>query len=133
MTDATPGVAERIGRALGLLLLAAALLLAWPGVRAVRADQPDMTPVAEDEYAGRTASPAVPPAVAGEACEDAAPVRSARLPLPLPTDPRTEGAGKDADGGFVLLNNRGYGYGASDGPDPRQWLEIERRHRAGRD
>jgi len=51
-----------LARVLAVLLLAAALLLSWPGVRAVRADEPDMTPIGAEDYAAWAAHDAAPAA-----------------------------------------------------------------------
>lgn len=132
---------ERIGagleRVLALVALAAALLLSWPGVRAVRADEPDMTPVGPADFPLWPADAADAPAAApAEACDDtpagAAPhadVAAAARPVPVPPALRPGQPGVEARPGVVLLNNRGYNYGGSAGPDPAQWLEIEREDR----
>jgi hypothetical protein len=128
-------ISTGLGRVLALVALGVALLLSWPGVRAVRADEPDMTPVGAADLplwpadAADTAADA-----AAEACDDAGaggapradPGAAAARPVPTPPVMRPGQPGVEARPGVVLLNNRGYNYGGSAGPDPAQWLEIER-------
>lgn len=127
-----------LGRVLALVALAAALLLSWPGVRAVRADEPDMTPVGPADYplwpkdAADAPAAADPAAACDDTADSAAPradVAAAARPVPVPPALRPGQPGVEARPGVVLLNNRGYNYGGSAGPDPAQWLEIEREGR----
>jgi len=114
-------------RALAILLFAVALLLSLPGIRVARADEPDMTPVSPDEFVSVEASPA-------DTCEStpaapapsAAPVRTAQRVAPAPPDLRPGEPGVEASPGVVVLNNRGYNYAPTQGPNPAQWLEVER-------
>lgn len=138
---------SRTVNTLGLLLVAAAIALSWPGVRAVRADEPDMTPVGAADYSPapdfeRVLSPSASPGFGGvtpdaspEACGDPAAQRAdsraraqllAGIPQPRPGEP-----GIESQPGVVLLNNRGYNYGATDGPNDAQWLQLEREMLAG--
>jgi hypothetical protein len=117
----------QVGRALGLVVALVALLLSLPGVRAVRAGEPDMTPVGRDDFDRHTGSDLF--AVQGSpseaqdpaACGDPAkrePVKPVvRIALP-PTDGDSEGV--------ILLNNRGYNYGSAPAPDDAHWQQIER-------
>ena len=123
-----------IVNALGLLLLALALLLSIPGIHAARADEPDMTPVGPADYAGllpdTAEAPAAPEANDPEACGD--PEQKARgdrarqqLLAGIP-QPRPGESGVDAGNGVVFLNNRGYNYGSNAGPSDAQFLRLER-------
>ena len=108
------------GRALGVLLFVVALLLSIPGVRAVRAGEPDMTPVGIEDLRDR--GPSVPAAPGPEACGDpsvasASERQRAKLAVQLPPTKAGEGAGEEPTG-FILLNNRGYNYGPPTDPDP---------------
>ncbi len=117
-------------RFIGLSVFVAALLLSLPGVRAVRAGEPDMTPVGGEDFRGlepssRTPVEKSPPAgQATEACGDSTPRepanRVARIPLP---------PAQDGSAGMILLNNRGYNYGSATAPDDAQWQQIEREMR----
>jgi hypothetical protein len=120
-----------LARVLAVLLLATALLLSWPGVRAVRADEPDMTPIGADDYGAWTERDAAPAAADAEACEDpsakdAPPAARARGPLPASPEMRPGQPGMEARPGVVILNGRGYNYGAGAEVDPAQWAEAER-------
>jgi len=120
-----------LARVLAVLLLAAALLLSWPGVRAVRADEPDMTPIGAEDYAAWAAHDAAPAAAADAACEDPSakdvpPGTHARAALPEAPEIRPGQPGVEARPGVVILNGRGYNYGAGAEVDPAQWAEAER-------
>lgn len=128
-TKRNPSLRSLVANTLGLSLVAATLALSLPGVHAVRADEPDMTPVGSDDYAGLVPMPpaALAPAVeqpSAEACADPAAQRAdatARQRLLAGV------AGKSPDQpGVVLLNNRGYNYGASEGPAGPPGLRVDR-------
>jgi hypothetical protein len=117
-------------RALGVLLFVVALLLSIPGVRAVRAGEPDMTPVGVEDLRGREQADLVvgdrtqPAAPGPEACGDPSSVtvaehKRAQLAVQLPPKQAGDPAG-DGPTGFILLNNRGYNYGPPAEPDPAQ-------------
>jgi hypothetical protein len=124
--------------ALGLLVVAAALSLTLPGVRSVQADEPDMTPASAQEYVDLDAKAAAPaaPTAAPEACGDPAasqPAQAktrAQLLAGMPQAGAGEAGAEDREG-VVLLNNRGYNYGAEQGPTAAQLRQIERELRAG--
>lgn len=127
----TDDAATLLARVLAVLLLAAALLLSWPGVRAVRADEPDMTPIGADDHAAWAEHDAAPAAPAAEACEDPStkgtpPPARAHAALPASPEIRPGQPGVEARPGVVILNRRGYNYGAGAEVDPAQWAEAER-------
>lgn len=115
-----------LGRALGVLLFVVALLLSIPGVRAVRAEEPDMTPVGIEDLRGHgpggsmAADPSAPAAQGPEACGDPSagttPGKRAQLAVQLPAAQAGEGSARQPEG-FILLNNRGYNYGPPNEPD----------------
>jgi len=118
--DAVTRGDSTLGRALGVLLFVVALLLSIPGVRAVRAGEPDMTPIGIADLRDR--EPVAPAAPGPEACGDpsaAAESERQRAQLAVQLPPTTAGEGEgEASTGFILLNNRGYNYGPPPEADP---------------
>lgn len=112
-----------LGRALGVLLFVVALLLSIPGVRAVRAEEPDMTPVGIEDLRGQgpggsmAADPSAPAAQGPETCGDPSAAKRAQLAVQLPAAQAGEGSAGQPEG-FILLNNSGYNYGPPNEPDP---------------
>lgn len=125
----TEWIATATARLLALLLLAAALLLSLPGIRAVRADEPDMTPVGPGDFARLVGPDDAPPAAPAESCGEVdthpAVAEHAPRPVALPAPAMQPGEpGVEVRPGVVVLNNRGYNYAPTQGPDPAQWLDL---------
>jgi hypothetical protein len=94
---------ERLKAVVGLLAVAAMLLLASPGVRAVRAAGPQEPAAAQEQaQCGSTARAPADPEVQAFLAE----LRREQLERAI------AGAG---DSGIVVLNNRGYNYGPASG------------------
>jgi hypothetical protein len=94
---------ERLKAVVGLLAVAAMLLLASPGVRAVRAAGPQESAAPQERaQCGSTARAPADPEVQAFLAE----LRRGQLERAL--------AGAD-DSGIVVLNNRGYNYGSPSG------------------
>jgi hypothetical protein len=127
------GIASRAGVAAGWLALGISLLLASPGVRTARAEDPG-----EFErfvrFTGEGAAPDAAAAVAGEACQARSGVESRRAAIAWMREAQLRAAaqmrpgtpGVDLGNGVVLLNNRGYNYGPGPMVDAAQ-LEAELR------
>lgn len=125
--DSAARAGNQFGRALGLVVVVVALLLSLPGVHAVRAGEPDMTPVGSEDFDGHppsdlfavqgTPPDAQNPAACGDPAERQPVKPVVRIPLP-------PNGGESA--GVILLNNRGYNYGSATAPDEAQWQQIER-------
>lgn len=118
----TTRAARLVGAGLGLLLVAAALALSLPGVKAVRADDAE-APLVSEAPAGQTCNAADPDRTAAATIgRMAAELEQVRAAAPAASQ------GSDV----VVLNNRGYNYTSA--PSPEQIEQIRRAlaARAGR-
>jgi len=124
-------------RALGLAAVLCVLLLSWPGVRAVRADEATPPPDTSQQPAAETASfegftsymqangrPVTVAEQAGPTCNQRSALAPemahrqaiARLQAKMIAELQARGAG-EVPAGVVILNNQGYNYRPA-GPGP---------------
>jgi hypothetical protein len=95
---------------LGFACLVATLLLTSPGVRVVRADEPNaaFVPLVSE----------APPAQTCDAAGGQAPVTPSSVQQQVAGQAQVATSLEEAQGGFLMLNSRGYNYGpATASPD----------------
>jgi hypothetical protein len=126
------GVTSRVVVAGGWLALGISLLLASPGVRTARAEDPGEFE-RFSRFMGQGSAPDAASA-GGEACQTRSGAESRRAAIALMREAQLRAAaqmrpgtpGVDLGNGVVLLNNRGYNYGPGPLVDAAQ-LEAELR------